>query len=336
MRNQDNDFERSFKLDIEEAIQRIKAGEMSESLKLLLIARKKRKSVVDFRNYIIGVLYEEELENDLVDIFSLLIEFYGEGVMANPDLIDVEAEIDWKSFYQFVQKAIQGQVKLNLPQHGQMTPIMQIIIVPEMMEKLAQFEATSDDDASNVEVLQGLQKLFDQLVARDKPLTILEKAQVNHLLELSDKVSINKLLSLLNRDRDFVFQSDILLYIFHHPHADQEITLTNVYDETTTISLSDLFEIETNSHFLDLVSYVEEVYIHEPYRVAYLMENIYDIYTVMYPFVDDLNQIDPEDMVEAIGQLMENGDPLAIDNQVVQDIYQYWFYEYMQNFASFE
>ncbi|MFV8815977.1 hypothetical protein ACNNLQ_12875, partial [Aerococcus urinaeequi] len=81
---------------------------------------------------------------------------------------------------------------------------------------------------------------------------------------------------------------------------------------------------------------VEEVYIHEPYRVAYLMENIYDIYTVMYPFVDDLNQIDPEDMVEAIGQLMENGDPLAIDNQVVQDIYQYWFYEYMQNFASFE
>ena len=69
MRNQDNDFERSFKLDIEEAIQRIKAGEMSESLKLLLIARKKRKSVVDFRNYIIGVLYEEELENDLVDIF---------------------------------------------------------------------------------------------------------------------------------------------------------------------------------------------------------------------------------------------------------------------------
>ena len=66
------------------------------------------------------------------------------------------------------------------------------------------------------------------------------------------------------------------------------------------------------------------------------MENIYDIYTVMYPFVDDLNQIDPEDMVEAIGQLMENGDPLAIDNQVVQDIYQYWFYEYMQNFASFE
>ncbi|MER1953610.1 MAG: hypothetical protein ABS863_06390, partial [Aerococcus urinaeequi] len=102
MRNQDNDFERSFKLDIEEAIQRIKAGEMSESLKLLLIARKKRKSVVDFRNYIIGVLYEEELENDLVDIFSLLIEFYGEGVMANPDLIDVEAEIDWKSFYQFV------------------------------------------------------------------------------------------------------------------------------------------------------------------------------------------------------------------------------------------
>ena len=115
----------------------------------------------------------------------------------------------------------------------------------------------------------------------------------------------------------------ILLYIFHHPHADQEITLTNVYDETTTISLSDLFEIETNSHFLDLVSYVEEVYIHEPYRVAYLMENIFDIYTVMYPFVDDLNQIDPEDMVEAIGQLMENGDPLVIDNQVVQDIYQY-------------
>ena len=66
------------------------------------------------------------------------------------------------------------------------------------------------------------------------------------------------------------------------------------------------------------------------------MENIFDIYTVMYPFVDDLNQIDPEDMVEAIGQLMESGDPLAIDNQVVQDIYQYWFYEYMQNFASFE
>ena len=56
MRNQENDFERSFKLDIEEAIQRIKAGEISESLKLLLIARKKRKSVVDFRNYIIGVL----------------------------------------------------------------------------------------------------------------------------------------------------------------------------------------------------------------------------------------------------------------------------------------
>lgn len=43
MRNQDNDFERSFKLDIEEAIQRIKAHEMSESLKLLLIAREEKK-----------------------------------------------------------------------------------------------------------------------------------------------------------------------------------------------------------------------------------------------------------------------------------------------------
>src|SRR5699024_2062977 len=176
----------------------------------------------------------------------------------------------------------------------------------EMMEKLAQFEATSDDDASNVEVLQGLQKLFDQLVARDKPWTIVEKAQVNHLLELSDKVSIDKLLSLINRDRDFVFQSDILLYIFYHPHADQEITLTNGYVETTTISFNDLFEIETNSHVLDLVSYVEEVYIHEPYRVAYLKDNIYYIYTNMYPFVDDLNQIDPEEMIEAISQLMEN------------------------------
>lgn len=336
MKNQDSNFERSFKLDIEESIQRIKAGEMSESLKLLLIARKKRKSVVDFRNYIIGVLYEEELENDLVDIFSLLIQVYGEGVMANPDLIDVEAEIDWKAFYQFIQKAIQGQVKIKLPQHGQLPPIMQIVIVPEMMEALAQFAPSDDCDENNVEVLQGLEKLFNQLVVKDKPLTILEKAQVNHLLELSDQVPVDKLLQLLNRDRDFVFQSDILLYIFHHAHEDQEIHLKNIYDETSKFSLSDLFEIETHPHFLSLVSYVEEVYIHEPYRVAYLMENIYDIYTVMYPFVDDLNQIEPEEMVEAIGQLMENGDPLSIDNQVIQDIYQYWFYEYMLHFASFE
>lgn len=336
MKRQSHDFNRSFKLDIEESIQCIKAGEMSESLKLLLIARKKRKSVVDFRNYTIGVLYEEALENDLVDIFSLLIEVYGEGVLADPDLIDVEAEVDWKSFYQFIQKVIQGQVKVNLPQHGYLSPIMQIIIVPEMMNKLAQFELSNDEDASNVEALYGLQKLFDQLVARDKPLTILEKAQVNHLLELSDDVSIEKLLGLLNRDRDFVFQSDILLYILHHSPQDQEICLKNIYDETRTISLTDLFEIENHPHFLALVSYVEEAYIHEPYRVAYLMENIYDIYTVMYPFVDELIQIDPEDMVEAIGQLMESGDPLSIDNQVIQDIYQYWFYEYMQHFASFE
>ncbi|MEY8370548.1 hypothetical protein AAK938_03265 [Aerococcaceae bacterium 50-4] len=336
MRNQGNDFERSFKRDIEESIQRIKAGEMSESLKLLLIARKKRKSVVDFRNYIIGVLYEEELENDLVDLFSLLIEVYGEGVMANPDLIDVEAEVDWKDFYQFIQKAIQGQVKINLPQHGYLSPIMQVVIVPEMMDKLTQFKSANDEEASNVEALQGLQRLFDQLVAKEKPLTILEKAQVNHLLELSDQVAIDKLLKLLNRDRDFVFQSDILLYIYHHAHEDQEIILSNIYDEPTKYALNNLFEIETNNHFLALVSYVEEVYIHEPYRVAYLMENIYDIYTVMYPFVDELNQIDPEDMVEAINQLMESGDPLAIENQIIQDIYQYWFYEYMQHFASFE
>lgn len=103
--------------------------------------------------------------------------------------------------------------QIEPPQHGQMTPIMQIIIVPEMMEKLAQFEATSDDDASNVEVLQGLQKLFDQLVTRDKPLTILEKAQVNHLLELSDKVSIDKLLSLLNRD-GILSSNRIFCFIF--------------------------------------------------------------------------------------------------------------------------
>jgi len=336
MMNQDNDFERSFKLDVEESIQLMKQGNMTESLKMLLVARRKRKSVVDFRNYTIGVLYEEELETDLVDIFALLIEVYGERVMADPDIIDVEAEVPWKEFYQFVQKVLQGQIKLSLPQHGILSPIMQVIIVPEMMSKIAAIELDPDDEQSNVEALHGLHTLFDKLLLTERPLTILEKAQINHLLELEDDVSAEKLLSFLNRDRDFVFQSEILQYIHAHKHDGRKITLKDIYDETHEISLNDLFEIETNQRFLDLVSYVEEVYVHEPYRVAYLMENIYDIYTVMYPFVEELGTIDAEDLVEGLTQLMESGDPQHIENQVLKDIYDYWFYEYMQNFASFD
>ncbi len=336
MENQKSNFDRSFKLDIEESIQLVKEGDMTESLKLLLVARKKQKSVVDFRNYAIGVLYEESLENDLVDIFSLLIEVYGEGVLANPDIIDVESEISWKDFYQFIQKVIQGQIKLSLPQHGAMSPIMQVILVPEMMEKISKLELKTDDGEDNTEAILGIQQLFEQLVVKKRPLSILEKAQVNHLLGLKDDLPADKLIKLLNRDRDFIFQSEILLYIHHHGDSEQEVQLSNIYDEQVTVNLSDLFEIETNAHFLEVVSYVEEEYIHEPYRVAFLMENIYDLYMVMYPFVDDLIQLEPDELVEGISQLMDSGDPLQIENQVVQDIYQYWFYEYMQHFASFE
>lgn len=336
MKSRKQDDERSFKLDVEESIELVKQGNLTESLKLMLVARRKRKSVVDFRNYTIGVLYESDLESDLVDIFALLIEVYGENVLANPDIIDVETEINWKDFYQTIQKIIQGQIKLSLPQHGMLSPIMQMIIVPEIMKKYTQMEFNKTDNGEDVEAVQGLNSLFDKLVKKERPLSILEKSQVNHLLSLDDNIPFEKLMPFLNRDRDFVFQTDILQYIHQHHQSNQEITLKNIYDDEMTIQLDDLFDIEINQHFLDFVSYVEDEFVHEPFRVAYLMENIYDIFSVMYPFTDELGEISPEDMVEGITQLMEAGDPQQIDQPLLRDIYHYWFFEYMQNFASFE